>query len=259
MKKVISLIIVLSVVLLVGCGRGGNTAGDAPKRSGKLVTVEKEASQWSVRLVARDERGLQSADAQLGAVEEGDAEQRHTLKALSPFGGSYLDIVFVDPDGVEPGEYKSSFHESVPGQTDEWTFTVRADADYSGKVSLSWRGLYVLESYTDETGRIRYREHRSLTNPLLKKMRVVDMKSGETVPVITKGKMNSITFAMTGSHSRTFRWELLTEENMATEAAVSEEKGTSSLWKRVERIRQEKKVKFDLSKPPTIKGNQDGT
>ena len=77
----------------------------------KEAVVETKPSNWYVRLVAEDPaRAMKAGDTQLGALEVSDAVEKHTLKALSPFGGSYLDIVFHDPLGVDFGDYKVNFH-----------------------------------------------------------------------------------------------------------------------------------------------------
>jgi len=86
-------------------------------------------------------------------------------------------------------------------------------------------------------------------------MQVVDEESGETVPVATKGKMNSITFTMDGSHSRTFRWELLSEENSATGTSTAEKKSFSV---RSMRVKLRESLGFDLSKPPITKEDRSG-
>ena len=61
----------------------------------KEAVVETKPSNWYIRLVAEDPaRKMKAGDTQLGALEISDAVEKHTLKALTPFGGSYLDIVF---------------------------------------------------------------------------------------------------------------------------------------------------------------------
>lgn len=172
----------------------------------KEVQHEENAKEWYVRLVVEDTtNNLISTDAQLGELDAVDMSN-HVLKAIAPFTSQYLDVVFVNPVGVDAGEYKSDFH-IASTDADVWEFTVKS-FDSSATLILSWRGLYVLESYTDAQGRTRYHEHRSRINPLLNYMTLYDVTSGIEVDVLNNGSATEYVFDMNGSTERVFKWKV---------------------------------------------------
>jgi len=169
---------------------------------------EVNAKEWYVRLVVEDSSNdLKAGNTQLGEIALNDAVQEYALKALVPFGSSYVDIVFVDPIGVDVGAYKSSFHVASTN-ADSWEFTVKS-SDANATMILSWRGLYILESYVDSEGRTRYHEHRSMTNPLLKYMTLFDVSNNIEIPVLYgSGMVNEYVFDMNGTNERVFQWKI---------------------------------------------------
>ena len=188
---------------------------DAPS---KKPLVETEPENWYIRLVAEDpDRGFRSGSAQLGQLTEENAAQKHALKSFGTFGKGYLDIIFKNPEGVESGEYKSSFHPYQDGE-DRWQFSVNSD-DTDATILLSWRGLYVTKPYTDTEGRKRYHESRSLANPLNKRMKLIDSASGEEIPAMIDNEIQIYTFTMDGVQERNFEW--IIEEKQETEQQVS--------------------------------------
>jgi len=222
---------------------------------GKPTVVEKKAKQWYIRLVAEDPvRNMKTSGTQLGELEADDAVEKHTLKALTPFGGLYLDIVFQDPDGVAPGEYKVNFHKHEENAEDRWRFTVKTDSgNVNADILLSWKGVYVLTPYTDAQNRLRYREFRSVTNPIIKQMKLVDTVTGEEIPAAVNGEVQTYTFNMNGATSRRFEW--VVQEN---EVVISAKQSRVHTLKRDAKVLYKeadglKKESFDLSKPPMIK------
>lgn len=223
----------------------------------KPITDEVAPADWYLRIVAEDPaRMMKTADTQLGELNTADAVSQHTLKALSPFGGTYLDVVFRDPAGVNAGDYKVNFHQYKEGSDDSWKFTVRTN-DAQAEILLSWRGLYVLTPYTDKQNRQRYREYRSISNPLLERMKLVDLTTGEEMPAIVKGKVQTYTFTMDGEKERQFEWIVSAEKlNLPSE----EESGTTRRAKLLKRdaktnragLLRQKALKFDLTRPPMI-------
>jgi len=223
----------------------------------KPIADEVKPSNWYIRLVAEDvNRGLKSASAQLGELEESDAVSKHTLKSLSPFGGSYLDVVFKDPAGVEAGEYKTNFHAYNESSEERWQFTVKTD-DANADIALSWRGLYVLSPYIDQQDRQRYKEYRSISNPLIKQMKLVDSSNGNEIAAAVNGKVQIYSFNMDGQKERTFEWVVATEEvNITTPSSK-----VSTLQRKVVKPKasMQKRVQtFDLTKPPMIKEDMNG-
>ena len=227
-------------------------------RLSKPVMVETKPSNWYIRLVAEDPaRALKSSSSQLGEPEESDAVQTYALKALSPFGGSYLDIVFINPDGVAPGDYKSNFHVYNEDTEDQWFFTVKTD-DPNAEIRLTWQGLYILNPYTDDQNRKRYNEYNSITNPLIKHMKLVDTVSGKEIAAMVDGKIEIYTFNMNGQNERTFKWIAQNEEvllpaqtNRSSKMEVKIIGNDTTIAKK--QINRKKSEMFDLSKPPMIK------
>lgn len=240
-----------------------NVSGDdlIPNDVERLIkesAVESKPSNWYIRLIAEDLNiAIKVENTQLGELEESNAVQKHTLKALSPFGSTYLDIVFVDPDGVELGAYKTNFHTYQENIEDRWRFTVKTD-DADAQILLAWRGLYVLTPYIDSQGRIRYRESLSLTNPLYKQMKLVDISSGQEVAAVVDEKVKTYTFNMDGQNERIFSWVLQTEEvnipvetNKLSAPRAKVIKKDSTVVK--QQIIRKKAETFDLSNPPMMK------
>lgn len=258
-KYIISLLTVVFVV--VGCDSNSKnlesttnviTEETAVKLS-KPVMVETKPSNWYIRLIAEDPaRKLKSSSSQLGELEENDAVQAHALKALTSFSRSYLDIVFVNPNGVVSGDYKSNFHVYAEDREDQWSFTVKTD-DPNAEIRLSWQGLYILNPYVDEQGRIQYKEYRSVTNPLIKYMKLVDSVNGNEIAAMSDGRIKIYSFNMNGQNERIFKWVVQNEEVMfpaQTNHSLEIKDDISIVKKQI--IRKKSEI-FDLSKPPVIK------
>jgi len=107
---------------------------------------------------------------------------------------------------VTAGSYKSSFHVSST-DADSWEFTVKSN-DSTADMILGWRGVYVLTPYTDEQDRVRYHEYRSMTNPILPYMTLLDTATNTEIPVLSNGRVNEYVFNMDGATERTFRWKV---------------------------------------------------
>ena len=241
----------------------GDASSDEQAGPVKKSPVETKPSNWYIRLVAEDPaRAMKSGDTQLGELEESAAVSKHTLKALSPFGGSYLDIVFRDPVGVDAGDYKVNFHQYNEGTEESWQFTVRTD-DANADILLSWRGLYVLTPYVDDQNRQRYREYRSLSNPLIQNMKLVDVSSGKEITVAVDGKVQTYVFNMNGQNERTFEWIVQTDVvDIPVNNSKSSTLQATALKKdaavQAKSIIKKKAETFDLSRPPMIKEEING-
>ncbi len=239
-----------------------DTSEDDPESNNEEIHLKPSATEtkpanWYIRLVVEDPaRAMKSSSSLLGALEVSGVVEDHTLKASTPFGGTYLSIVFVDPDGVEPGAYKTNFHAYQENVEDQWRFTVRTD-DADAQILLTWRGLYVLTPYVDDQDRTRYKEYRSLTNPLNKQMKLVDTSTGEEMAVMIDGKVQTYTFTM-GGNERKFKWVVQSEEvvlspqtaKLSTLQAKALRKDAKVAQKK---IKQKQAESFDLSRPPMLK------
>ncbi len=240
-----------------------NNASNVPPVE-KQTIDNTPAKEWYVRIVVEDTtRHMKCSDAQLGQLAETNATQKHALKAIAPFDASYLDVVFVNPPGVAEGEYKSDFRSSE-NKTAIWEFEVKS-SDTHADMILSWRGLFVVTPYKDAQGRIRYREYRSLTNPLLKRMVLHDVDEGGDVAVKEGNDTVEYTFNMNGKHSRKFQWIL--KETSIDSRSVNRAKSIRKTYvqhlrakamradMRVNRatIEEKKRKTLELIRPPEFK------
>ena len=205
-------------------------------------------SNWYIRLVAEDvTRGLRSANTQLGEIDADDAVAEHTLKAIRAFDRNYLDVVFQNPDDVGAGDYKSSFHRYDDEAVQRWRFTVRS-SDVNADITLHWRGPYVLSAYTDDQLRTRYYEHTDDNLSLAQRMKLIDLKTGQEMAVITNDSRVSYPFNMEGAYERQFEWVVATMpvvnqsglQDVVTSASVVQQRSYP----------HNIKPHFDLSKPP---------
>jgi len=227
--------------------------------TGKVESIEEKATNWYVRIIAEDTtNNMKTAAAQLGQLEVSDAAIKHSLKAISPFRPTFLDVVFENPTGLPTGEYKSNFHTTAT--SDNWEFTIKSH-DNNADIVLSWRGLYVLTSYVDEDGRDRYKEYRSLSNPLIAFMKLVDMGTGVEIPADDNGTAQVYTFNMSGNTSKTFKWVLENTpipilavpqqtkllQTLKVQALRKDAKATP------ERLEKKRLESFDMMTPPTFK------
>ncbi len=229
----------------------------------KLSIPETKATNWYIRIVAEDAaRGMKTESSQLGELEVDDAVQTHTLKALSPFGGSYIDVVFVDPNGVDAGEYKTNFHLHQEDTENRWQFTIKTD-DANADIMLTWRGLYVLTPYVDDQSRQRYKEYRSMTNPLIKNMKLVDSSNGKEIAAAVNGQVQSYSFNMDGQTERTFDWVVQADEvSIPAQTSKLSTRRAKVIQKDIAinkaKIMKKKAEMFDLNKPPMIKEDTHG-
>ena len=208
---------------------------------------EDDPSNWYIRLVAEDvTRGLKCANTQLGEVDADDAVAEHTLKAIKPFGHNYLDIVFHNPDDVEPGEYKSSFHRSDNETIQRWRFTVRS-SDANADIELSCSGLYVLTAYRDDQARVRYSEHTDDNLSLMQRMKLIDIKTGAEKAVMAGDSPLHYQFNMEGAEERQFEW-VVGLIPVVTSNGLQDESASVPVMQQRNHI--DHGSRFDLSHPP---------
>jgi len=249
------------VLGLAGCGSGTQSADEESSVPLKSETAGAKPSDWYIRVVVEDSaRAMKTASTQLGELNTDDNISKHTLKSLSPFDSTYLDVVFIDPPDVTPGEYKTNFHKYQKNSEDSWMFTVKTD-DSNAKIELTWRGLYILDPYIDTEKRTRYHEYRSMANPLLNQMKLVDMANGKEIPAIVNGKPQVYSFTMDGSNERTFKWVVQAEDVNITSIKYTPMSEQDKVMKKdtssdQDRIIETKVESFDLNKPPTNKGRE---
>ena len=172
----------------------------------EVIAEEVIPSNWYIRIVAEDSnRSLKTNLSQLGELEESDAVQQHTLISGGRFSNPYLDVIFVDPDGMPAGDYKTNYHVYGEGINDSWRFDIVTD-DANAEIRLSWKGLYILSPSLDAQNRTQYTEYRSGTNPIIAKMKLIDSTTGVEVPAILNDEVQVYVFNMDGQVTRNFEW-----------------------------------------------------
>jgi hypothetical protein len=221
-----------------------------------VSTSEEEPvrKNWYIQLTATDlGNGLAFKGAKLGELDKEGAEENHSLKAFSPFGGAFIDIVFEDPKAVLHGNYALFFLRTDFSSEQRWHFKVRT-ADSSAEILLQWHGIFVLDAYTDREERQRYREHLVLHHSLWRQMKLIDMETLEEIPAEHDGLLQRYRFHMNGKQERSFEWVVSTEPigDIPESDTVLYEKAPAAS---ISSLRHTP-VKFDLDHPPVIKGNR---
>ena len=218
-------------------------------------TIEVKPSNWYVRVVVEESLGdMKTQTAQLGQLNKSDAVVTHTLKSMTPYDNIYLDVVFNNPDGVKSGKYKTNFHMYQPEQEDRWTFTVDTDSSHANSdFLLHISGIFVLTPYIDEYNRLRYKERKSMSNPLLKNMKLIDKVSSKEIAVVEDGKTQTYKFNMDNNSSREF--ELVVQVD---DVSIVAKKSRAKLVKKqsvarvIKKSSMKKSESFDLFQPPMI-------
>ncbi len=279
LKKYIVMLLAF-VLMLAGCGSNTQSSNDIStdietssrtvieipvedEEETLVVQEESKPSNWYIRIVAEDpNRALKTNSAQLGTLEVSDAVVKHTLLSSGRFTGPYLDVVFVDPNGVAEGEYKTNYHMYDEGVEDRWRFTVKTD-DKTSEIHLTWNGLYVLTPYIDDQNREQYKEYRSVTNPLIAHMKLIDVGTGAEIAASVDGKSQTYIFNMNGQNERVFEWVVQTEVvelplASSKSLSISRKSIQNDVAKIVTTTIEKRAESFDLSKPPIFIGESNG-
>jgi hypothetical protein len=146
---------------------------------------DKGLGEWYVRLVVEQPAlGLRDGSNVFGQLADSfDGYDRHDLQEKSPFGSTWLTVVFPHDDwGEHSANYSSDFH-GLPknkSETDRWIFEVRSD-DPGRVLTLGWQG----------------------PADILARLTLVDLENETQVA----GEFGAYEFAMNGQ-SRRFEWVL---------------------------------------------------
>ena len=219
----------------------------------EIIGQETIPSNWYIRIIAEDSnRSLKTNLSQLGELEENDAVQKHTIRSHGRFSNPYLDVIFIDPDGMPTGNYQTNYHVYGEGIDDNWHFTVVTD-DSNAEIHLSWSGLYLLTPFIDGQNRTQYSEYRSSTNLLITKMKLIDNTTGVEIPVINNGEKNIYIFNMNGQTERVFEWVVETDiiTIVPKESGIIKSKNLKGNVKAFKRVLKNP-VPFDITKPPSM-------
>ncbi len=148
--------------------------------------------EWWVRLQAESDEdgGMVDKHNYLGWYSDSqDGKDRRDLKELPPFSNPYLTIVFPqDGWGTDSGDYASDLRKRKYWRKgEEWEFIVKSDK-IGREVTLSWEGNYKTRRFW--------------------RMRLVDVESGRTVSVLSRGQLQTYTFTTLSTEHR-FKWVYL--------------------------------------------------
>jgi hypothetical protein len=219
------LMTLLSVGVFIGCGDTSSSATAAQaqsnfedaaylsksdkrvgvKESVKHKTKAKKAG-WYIRMTAQSD-ALKDANTVFGYLKgAGDAKDRFDAEALSKSGGTYLYTTIYHTDFGKTKNYRSDYRafKKLGKHSETWTIMVNS-GDANADVVLSWDGVTTLKR--DAKG--NYLEKHIKGKKYLKKMRLVDVRSGEVIEVLKGRKSNTYTFNMEGQKTREFKWLLL--------------------------------------------------
>ena len=252
----ISVLVALLLFLSSGCSKSGENSAsgsDNNETSGLHESVEQAPSNWYIRLVAEDkQRGLKTESSQVGELDVPDASKQ-AMKAVGTSSSTYIDIVFEDPANLEAGSYKSVFYRYSKDEEKRFAFSVITD-DENANVTLTWHGLFVLTPKEDEGE--HFSEYRSVTNPLIRQMKLVDTQNATEVQAIRDGLIMKYSFNMNGSTSHAFEWVVATSEINITLPPVVDKDLASGPARSSMQTSANKKIEhtpkprsFDLFKP----------
>ena len=117
-------------------GQGNGNNSGSGKGKGKKGTPE----SWFIRLIAEsgDQRDPGNVLGQL--TDSNDGVDSRDLEEPSPFGSTYLSILFTNPlfDEVAWG-YTSDFRSQTDTPLGEWPFVVKASSEFT-EITLRWEG-----------------------------------------------------------------------------------------------------------------------
>jgi len=184
------MMMVLGMVLLL---LGNNALADDSKRKGK---------SWHIVLTAIDaDSGLKSVSNRIGQIR--GATDGIDSEDLKEFGSNpKLAISSI----IYEGKYKSNYHGT--NRTDEWDLIVTS-RDPNRTVTLKWSNMYKIKKISKKGEPKRYKT-KEINKPWkLKKMRLIDLDTGEEIPAVgADHELQSYTFNMNGNTERYFIWNL---------------------------------------------------
>ena len=172
------------------------------------VAAAPKAQEWYVKMVAIVENAVE-ADLEVfyddrsgvfGRIEGSQEDfDRHDLPAFVNLSGAKIAIVFDVQGSEEHTQFVSDYREKGK-KRETWTFRVYSNRP-DGTVTLAWEGAYLILTKNDQ-----YITELDPDNKVLKKLSLVDLETGEVIPALSNGRMNSVTFDMNGAKYRNFRW-----------------------------------------------------
>jgi len=193
------------ITLLMGCSTDKEVANTEGTDSLAQTTTVPPAQKvgWYIRLNAKT-TSLEDNGTVLGYLEGAmDGKDRYDSKALSAYG-LYTTVYHEE---YNEKEYRTDYrrYAKAGDKTDIWIIKVHS-GDPLADVTLTWDGItFVLKNAEGN-----YEEEHQNDAPELEHMKVVDITTGEEIPVSNNSM--GISFNMNGSQERTFKWMILKDE-----------------------------------------------
>jgi hypothetical protein len=192
-------------------GPPGPPGGLGAPEEGPIAST-RQVSDWYVRIIAEspaeDLCDTRNVLGQLSGSEDG--YDMRDLPELAPHTSPYLTVVFPHDDwGDRADNYTSDFHPPGWARGDEWVFQVHSDSPYRD-VRLGWENVTMLQRTCWQAGdQCPWTVHRTRSGaPLMDKMWLEDVDTGEVIKVAVDGVPRDYWFNMDGQTVRTFRWML---------------------------------------------------
>ncbi|TGD73103.1 hypothetical protein E4634_12545 [Mangrovimicrobium sediminis] len=192
----------------------GATSAVAEAGSSSRRDAGDEAAQWYVRaeVSVRDPLDGSVSRADNAAVfgvlaASSDTYDRHDIPAYASTAGARIAGVFVHDDWSEhAGEYHSDYR-SGPTRRAAWPFTVNSSVN-GAVVTVSWDGLYEVTT-APEGSASSYEARLDADSRTLRRLKLVDLTTGEIIPAYRKGGLNTYSFTLAdGERSRQLLWVL---------------------------------------------------
>ena len=181
----------------------------SPKTEKRDEVVRRPSKEWyiSSRVTVYDAANEKTYTATNPAVfgrlaDSEDGFDKNEVRTFDSVVNRKAAAVFVHTDwGSLSGEFHGDYHDTKGGK-ENWRMTVFSSVP-NGEVTLTWDGLYVLTPKEDGSG---YDAKKTLDNRVLRKMHLIDTKTGEVINIVDDGILNTYTFTMDSDGEREFVW-----------------------------------------------------
>ena len=200
------------------------------EKSAKKKKVKVKA-MWAMTLYAEDANSkLKSVETRFGQIKKAksgaDAYDQESFPSWPK-----LAINF-EADG--PGsKYKGDYHNITRKKGDEWTFVVTS-SDVNRAVTLRWSELQKVVLLKSKAQPRPYKRIEAPGAKKLRRMQLIDLETGEKIPAVVDGELQSYTFNMEGEKTRTFKWKFLSLKEFRT--LKKEQRSAAREKRRAEKI-----------------------
>ncbi|ADV45950.1 hypothetical protein [Nitratifractor salsuginis] len=163
-------------------------------------------AMWAMTLYAED------ADSKLKSVETRFGQIKKAKKGVDAYDQESFPswpklAVNFEADG--PGsKYKGDYHNITRWRGDEWNFVVTS-SDVNRAVTLRWSELQKVVLLKSKAQPRPYKRIEAPGARKLRRLLLIDLKTGEKIPAVIDGKLQSYTFNMEGEKTRRFKWKFL--------------------------------------------------